>query len=408
MEVKSKFNLSSVVYGSIILLSVLLVSTTLTQEVSALESLLIKPNNSQNTSISHIATTFAHKTTKLIIDTEYGQEVAYSKSEKLFEALAENDINLTSGMVSEPHRFTSLDGETVKVAIKNSIIPIKIVEDNRAYTINTSSNTVKNILLSCHIDLGPKDRVFPSEEKYVSAGSTIYINRATPVKITYGKKTYEMQTQSDKMSDVVSEAQDELEIPDDEINIALLSSDEIITHNQEIKVTRITTQHVGEFHAIYPEIIYVDDWDMMSGSEEVLEWGSDGEKEVIHEITFEDDVEINKQYISEKTIKESSPKKIAIGKKQPVVEYTAPAAGGDVGTASWYKYGSTPTCAHRDYPKGTRLLVTNNSNGATIVVTVNDYGPQAWTGRIIDLNSVAFSAIAPLGQGLVNVTVSPL
>jgi rare lipoprotein A (peptidoglycan hydrolase) len=217
-----------------------------------------------------------------------------------------------------------------------------------------------------------------------------------------------METQAKKMADVVKEAKSELNIPDDQINSVLLSSQDEVHSGQEIKVTRITTENQIEQQEIYPDTIYVDDWESPVGSENVLEWGSNGTKELVYEVNFEDGTETNRILVGENIVTEPQPKKVAIGRKQPEITYTTPAAGGDVGTASWYSYGSTPTCAHRTYPKGMQLLVTNNSTGASIVVTVNDYGPQAWTGRIIDLNSVAFSAIAPLSQGLMEVTVTPI
>lgn len=407
MEVISKFNLSSIVYGSIILLSVLLVSTTFTQDVNALEMFVIRPSGDLS-NLNQLPTKLTHRTTQIIVADDSGQQVIYTQREKLFEALSDNGYDLSSGMVSEPHRFTKLNGGTVRVALKNSKIPVKIIEDNHSYTITTSSNTVQNILLSCHIDLGPKDKVFPALEKQISANSTIYIDRATPLKITYGKNSYEMETHAKNIAEAVTEAKKELQIPDDQINEVLLSSKDELHSGQEIKVTRITTEKLIEQADIFPDTIYEDDWDSPLGVENVLDWGQNGTKELVYEVNFEDGIETSRSLVAESTIKEPQPKKVAIGKKQPEIIFTAPATGGTVGTASWYSYGSTPTCAHRDYPKGTQLLVTNNATGASIVVTVNDYGPQAWTGRIIDLNSVAFSAIAPLSQGLMEVTVTPI
>ena len=43
------------------------------------------------------------------------------------------------------------------------------------------------------------------------------------------------------------------------------------------------------------------------------------------------------------------------------------------------------TCAHRTYPFGTMLKVTNLKNGKSVVVRVTDRGPFA-RGRIIDLS----------------------
>jgi len=409
MEVKSKFNFASVVYGSLLLLSVLLVSMTVTNDMSNLENLFLPKAHSQ--SVNTVPTVLRHKTTKLIVDQNGQKQVFYSQSENLYQAMSDNGFNLTSGLVLDPNRYTALDGGTVQVTVKNPVIPINIVEDNRSYTIQTSQNTVRNILLSCNIHLGSKDMTYPPLDKEVHAGSTIVIDRATPLLITYGKSTYEMETQNRTMGEVVAEAKDELNIPDDEVNQVLLASEDKIKPFQEIAVTKVITEEQREYESIDPSVEYYDDWEMEIGNETTTDYGSAGEKEKIYNVTKENGVETSRELVAENVTREASPIKIAVGKKQPPVPdpvYMAPSAGAAVGTASWYYYGSTPTCANRDYPSGTQLLVTNNATGASVVVTVNDYGPAAWTGRIIDLNSVAFSAIAPLSQGLTEVSVSPL
>ena len=62
------------------------------------------------------------------------------------------------------------------------------------------------------------------------------------------------------------------------------------------------------------------------------------------------------------------------------------------------------TCAHRTYPFGTLLRVTNNKNGKQVVVRVTDRGPYG-RNRIIDLSWGAAKAIDMLAMGVVPVTV---
>ncbi len=73
------------------------------------------------------------------------------------------------------------------------------------------------------------------------------------------------------------------------------------------------------------------------------------------------------------------------------------------GRASWYALGlpspDSHTCASRTFPRGTYLEVTNLRNGNKVVCLVNDYGPEEWTGRVIDLSRGSFVAIESLGAG---------
>lgn len=74
-------------------------------------------------------------------------------------------------------------------------------------------------------------------------------------------------------------------------------------------------------------------------------------------------------------------------------------------TASGERFNQlASTAAHKTLPFGTRVKVTNVSNGKSVVVKINDRGPFI-TGRIIDLSRSAFSSIANLNSGVVAVTV---
>jgi len=62
------------------------------------------------------------------------------------------------------------------------------------------------------------------------------------------------------------------------------------------------------------------------------------------------------------------------------------------------------TCAHRYYPFGTILKVTNMSNNKSVNVKVIDRGPFG-RGRIIDLSWAAAKEIGMLAQGVASVKV---
>ncbi len=62
------------------------------------------------------------------------------------------------------------------------------------------------------------------------------------------------------------------------------------------------------------------------------------------------------------------------------------------------------TAAHRSLPFGTRVRVTNQRNGRSVTVRINDRGPFV-RGRIIDLTPAAAGAIGLSGLAPVTVTV---
>ncbi|MGH7804613.1 MAG: septal ring lytic transglycosylase RlpA family protein, partial [Candidatus Binatia bacterium] len=92
----------------------------------------------------------------------------------------------------------------------------------------------------------------------------------------------------------------------------------------------------------------------------------------------------------------------------------------EVGRASWYgtrtglhgeltasgeRFDATSfTAAHRSHPFGTRLRVTNLTNGLSVVVRVNDRGP-GMRGRVIDVSRAAAGALGFQRRGLARVRV---
>ncbi|NGY36500.1 septal ring lytic transglycosylase RlpA family protein [Flavobacterium sp. XN-5] len=63
------------------------------------------------------------------------------------------------------------------------------------------------------------------------------------------------------------------------------------------------------------------------------------------------------------------------------------------------------TAAHKKFPFGTKLRVTNQANGESVIVEVNDRGPFV-RSREIDLSKKAFMEIAKnKGAGVMMVTI---
>ncbi|MBS9721711.1 septal ring lytic transglycosylase RlpA family protein [Tianweitania sp. BSSL-BM11] len=79
------------------------------------------------------------------------------------------------------------------------------------------------------------------------------------------------------------------------------------------------------------------------------------------------------------------------------------------GGASWYALtsktasgermdASKMTAAHRSLPFGTKIKVTNRSNGKEVVVRINDRGPFI-KGRMLDLSKAAAGKLGFIGKG---------
>lgn len=94
------------------------------------------------------------------------------------------------------------------------------------------------------------------------------------------------------------------------------------------------------------------------------------------------------------------------------------AASAQCGAASWYALSSRTasgermnasamTAAHRSLPFGTKVTVTNKSNGKSVVVRINDRGPFI-RGRILDLSKGAAQRLGFIRSGHTSVCVAKL
>lgn len=103
------------------------------------------------------------------------------------------------------------------------------------------------------------------------------------------------------------------------------------------------------------------------------------------------------------------------GQNQPLVVALLADAGAYDGLASYYNqafyrsfgYKNGNFAASRYYPKGSKLKVTRLLTGKSIIVTVNDYGPEERTGRLIDLDIAAFKQIGSTRAGVIYVKIEP-
>jgi rare lipoprotein A len=74
-------------------------------------------------------------------------------------------------------------------------------------------------------------------------------------------------------------------------------------------------------------------------------------------------------------------------------------------TASGEVFDETKlTAAHRSLPFGTHVVVTNDRNGLSVEVRINDRGPFAG-GRVIDLSLAAAKQLKMIDAGVVPVTI---
>jgi rare lipoprotein A len=105
--------------------------------------------------------------------------------------------------------------------------------------------------------------------------------------------------------------------------------------------------------------------------------------------------------------REPSPPPIVDGVQQGIASWYGPGFHGNR-TANGEVYDQYElTAAHPSLPHGTRVMVTNLTNGRAVEVRINDRGPFVG-GRAIDLSYAAAQAIRMVGPGTARVRIEIL
>lgn len=83
----------------------------------------------------------------------------------------------------------------------------------------------------------------------------------------------------------------------------------------------------------------------------------------------------------------------------------------EIGDASWYAYKDCLCAASPDFPKGSKVKVDDLDTGKSVIVTINDWGPDRsiFPERVIDLDKRAFQKLGKLSWGVLHrIKVTPL
>ena len=74
------------------------------------------------------------------------------------------------------------------------------------------------------------------------------------------------------------------------------------------------------------------------------------------------------------------------------------------GEASWYSEAPDGYCASPALAFGTVVTVTDLATGVSVTCTIDDREAHN-PGRVVDMSEQGFSQLAPLSQGLIDVSV---
>jgi uncharacterized protein YabE (DUF348 family) len=280
-----------------------------------------------------------------------------------------------------------------ELLFENTLKTVAISDNGLELDVNTSAQTVDNFLAEQKIPLFEHDEIMPDRSSTLFAGENIKIRRAVKIKIVVDGKKIENYT----LANTIAAALDENDVTLGRLDKTTPAINGLLENNLEITVTRINVEE-----KIIPEDIA---FKTTEKTDSKLSWrekkteikGENGIREVKYKITYKNSKEVSRVILEKRITKE------------PVAEVVTQGTYVKTGNAkkgqgTWYAFKGGLFAASTTIPRGGYAKVTNTANGKSVMVQINDYGPQG-KGRIIDLDKVAFQKIASLGAGVIGVKV---
>lgn len=253
-----------------------------------------------------------------------------------------------------------------------------------------SALTIIEAFAHAGVDYYPEDIVSAFPDPSLGIGSVITVQRAMPIILTDGKKTYAVRTWQNTVAGILKEKNIILG-DEDRVSPTLATTLQL---NMPIAITRVARTTVTETERIIYKTVQNNDSTLYRGNNIVTQQGQNGSREKKYLVIREDGELISKTLTSNVVTKEVVNKIVRIGTKLRIGEIVT-------GQATWYPFPNRwgTKVAMDAFPRGTEVRVTNLNNGRSIIV--RSEGCICGNGSaVIDLAPEYFIALGgTLGQG---------
>jgi uncharacterized protein YabE (DUF348 family) len=330
--------------------------------------------------VTHLAT---QKNVTLVVDGR--PQSVRTLSANVGELLSVSGIALDGQDQVEPSPATPLsDGMTVVVDTQPLTAAIASAHvDVGVWVVEGASGR------SAKLTVGSAETPF-SAEGWVGTAPVVH------ARVVVGGKEHDVLTNADTIGALLSA----MGIRPDQNDRVLPPPRTPLHDGRLVKVidTQVRTRRVVETIPVDTITTYTET--LAPGEVRILSSGDPGSLLEVYLERVVDGTVVEQTLLRREVLEEAEPRRRLVGRARPVVH------GTQSGEASWYSFapGDGLTAAHPSLPFGTVVTVTNLANGRSIRVVINDRGP--FSGRIIDLSDEAFSALAALGTGIIDVRLT--
>jgi len=271
---------------------------------------------------------------------------------------------------------------------------IALTDNGIDFELVSKAQTVGDFLNEQKINLGQNDIVFPEKSTKIFSETHIIILRAKKITIKEAGKTFDTYTFQNTVEQAIWENKD---IDFSEDDIAKPARNVLVGNGMTITVIHVLIKEETKQESIDFKTISNEDDTLGWRIKKVTQKGEKGINEVKYKVVYYDGKEISRKILEQNKTKDPTPEIVTQGTYMKLSK-------ANNGQGTWYAFKGGLFAASTTIPRGSYAKVTNLDNGESVVVQINDYGPQG-KGRIIDLDKVAFQKIADIGAGVIGVKV---
>ena len=310
---------------------------------------------------------------------------------------------------------------------------LQLTIDGEARTVWTTSRTVDDALTQ--LNLNDPDSKLSTSRSAAIGREGLSFNISTPKNVTVDAAGTPVEL---RVAGTVGDALTAAKVTPDEDDVVTPAADTSLTDGMAISYTNVEKRATSKEEAVPFEKKEEKSDELEEGKTKVATEGVDGVKtqnfvEVYHNGTL-----VSSELQNEQVTKEPVAQVTQVGTKKKASKSSddssesskssgsgSGSGGGDLSPASgsscqasYYWQGQTTasgerfnpsdlTAAHKTLPLGSKVKVTNPSNGKTVVVRINDRGPYV-AGRCLDLSKAAMETIGGTSSGVITVNYEVL
>lgn len=275
-------------------------------------------------------------------------------------------------------------------------VHVTLDDDGRVFEVMTHASTVRDFLQEQNISINTEDRLIDVPADVLYERKKIFIQRAKHISLTIGGEKQTLTTYQVEVEKMLSEHNISIGADD----FILPKNTGVISEGAALSVIRVHIEEQSMDKPIAFVSMTEEDPSLSWRKKNVVQKGENGIKRFVYKVVSHDGIEIDRKILTQEVMKAPVIEK--------VVQGTYVAVGqAHTGLGTWYAYTGTMAAASPWLPMGSYAKVTNQANGKTVIVKINDRGPFG-KNRILDLDKVAFAKIASIGSGIISLKVEEI